>query len=155
MAANRPGGNYEHLLLYADGSIQPERAGAGLVALDQGGSVVYIANRSLPPMTNNEAEYAGLTLALEAAIALGGQFVEIRLDSEVVVYQMIGRFAVNSAALKHCHQQACVLARSLAKVRYTHIPRELNTIVDALATEASAGRKWRMGGMEHVLDRQL
>jgi ribonuclease HI len=155
MTDNLPGGNYEHLLLYADGSIQPERAGAGLVALDKWGNVVYIANRSLPPMTNNEAEYAGLTLALEAAIALGGQFVEIRLDSEVVVYQMIGRFAVNSTALKRCHQQACVLARSLAKVRYTHIPRELNTVADALATEASAGRKWRMGGMEHVLDRQL
>jgi ribonuclease HI len=155
MAANRPGGNYEHLLLYADGSIQPERSGAGMVALDQWGAVVYIANRSLPPMTNNEAEYAGLVLALEAAIALGGQFVEVRLDSEVVVYQMIGRFAVNSAALKHCHQQACVLARSLAKVRYTHIPREYNGIADALATEASAGRKWRMGGIEHVLDRQL
>jgi len=155
MTANHPGGNYEHLLLYADGSIQPERAGAGLVALDKWGSVVYIANRSLPPMTNNEAEYAGLTLALEAAIALGGQFVEIRLDSEVVVYQMIGRFAVNSTALKRCHQHACVLARSLAKVRYTHIPRELNTVADALATEASAGRKWRMGGMDHVLDRQL
>lgn len=155
MAANRPGGNYEHLLIYADGSIQPERSGAGMVALDQWGAVVYIANRSLPPMTNNEAEYAGLVLALEAAIALGGQFVEVRLDSEVVVYQMIGRFAVNSAALKRWHQQACVLARSLVKVRYTHVPREHNVIADALATEASAGRKWRMGGMEHVLDRQL
>lgn len=155
MAANRPGGSYEHLLLYADGSIQPERAGAGVVALDQRGSMVYIGNRFLPPMTNNEAEYAGLVLALEAAIALGGQFVEVRLDSEVVVYQMIGRFAVNSAALKRCHQQACVLARSLTKVRYTHIPREQNVIADALATEASAGRQWRLGGMEHVLDRQL
>ncbi|MDL1901918.1 ribonuclease HI family protein [Anaerolineae bacterium CFX9] len=155
MATNRPGGSYEHLLLYADGSIQPERAGAGTVALDKWGSVVYIANRSLPPMTNNEAEYAGLVLALEAAIALGGQFVEVRLDSEVVVYQMIGRFAVNSAALKRCHQQACVLARSLAKVRYTHIPREHNVVADALATEASAGRKWRMGGRSDVLDRKL
>src|SRR5690606_30404355 len=119
MASNRPGGSYEHLVLYADGSIQLERAGAGVVALDQWGSVVYIANRSLPPMTNNEAEYVGLILALEAAIALGGQFIEVRLDSEVVVHQMIGRFAVNSAALKRYHQQACMLARLLAKVRYT------------------------------------
>lgn len=147
--------SYEHLLIFADGSIQPDRAGAGIVALDQWGGVVYMANRSLPPMTNNEAEYAGLVLALEAAAALGGQYLEVRLDSEVVVYQMIGRFAVNSAALKRWHQQACVLARSLAKVRYTHVPREHNVIADALATEASAGRKWRMGGMEHVLDRQL
>lgn len=155
MATNRPSNHHEHLILYADGSIQPERAGAGVVAVNQLGIVVFVANRTLPPMTNNEAEYAGLMLALETAIGLGGQFVEIRLDSEVVVYQMIGRFSVNSAALKRCHQQACALARALAKVRYTHIPREYNSIADALATEASAGREWKMGGMPDVLDRQL
>lgn len=155
MAIKRPGGNHDHLLLYADGSIQPERAGAGVVALDKWGGILYIANRTLPIMTNNEAEYAGLTLALEAAATLGGQFVEIRLDSEVVVYQMIGRFAVNSPTLKRCHQQACVLARELPQVRYVHIPREHNVIADALATEASAGRVWRMSGGNNVLDRQL
>ena len=153
MAIKHAGNTYEHLLIYADGSIQPECAGAGIVVLDKWGGVVYIANRTLPPMTNNEAEYAGLVLALEAATALGGQYLEIRLDSEVVVYQMIGRFAVNSSALKRWHQQACMLARRLAKVRYTHIPREQNAVADALATEASAGRKWQMGGMNDVLDR--
>lgn len=145
--------SYEHLLIFADGSIQRDRAGAGIVALDQWGGVVYMANRSLPPMTNNEAEYAGLVLALEAAAALGGQYLEVRLDSEVVVYQMIGRFAVNSPALRSWHQRACVLARLMTKVRYTHIPREYNAVADALATEASAGRKWQMGGMKNVLDR--
>lgn len=153
MTTPYPNGNYEHLILYADGSIQPERAGAGIVVLDKWGGVVCVANRFLPPMTNNEAEYAGLVLALEVAIALGGQYVEVRLDSEVVVYQMMGRFAVNSPALKNWHQQACVLARLMPKVRYTHIPREHNAIADALATEASAGRKWKMGGMKDVLDR--
>jgi len=80
------------------------------------------------------------------------QFAEIRLDSEVVVSQMIGRFSVNSATLKQWHQQACLLARSLTRVRYVHIPRELNGIADALAVEASAGRQW---SISRVLDRQL
>jgi ribonuclease HI len=146
-------GNYEHLLMYADGSIQPDKAGAGIVALDKWGGVVLIANRSLPPMTNNEAEYAGLLLALEAAAALGGRYLEVRLDSAVVVYQMVGRFGVHSPALKPWHQRACMLARTLAKVRYTHIPRKQNALADALASEATAGRKWQTGELKDVLDR--
>ncbi|MCU0496300.1 MAG: reverse transcriptase-like protein, partial [Anaerolineae bacterium] len=89
---------YEHLLLYADGSVQPQRAGAGVIALDRWSKVVFLGNRTLPPMTNNEAEYMGLIFTLETAVDLNGQFIQIRLDSEVVVNQMIGRFAVNSPA---------------------------------------------------------
>jgi len=147
-----PGDFYEHLILYADGSIQPDQSGAGMIALDKWGGIVYIANRVLHPMSNNEAEYAGLVLALETAIMFKSQFAEIRLDSEVVVYQMIGRFSVNSTALKRWHQQACLLARSLPKVRYVHVPRELNGLADALAVEAAAGRQW---SISHVLDRKL
>jgi len=62
-----PGNTYDHLILYADGSIQPDQAGAGMIALDKWGGIVYVANRVLQPMTNNEAEYAGLVLALETA----------------------------------------------------------------------------------------
>jgi ribonuclease HI len=94
-------------------------------------------------MTSGEAEYAGLMLALEIAAQRDAEEVEVRLDSEVVVYQMIGRFAVNSARLKPCHQQACRLARALPRVRYSHVPREQNAIADALAAEAAAGRLWR------------
>jgi ribonuclease HI len=144
-----------YLVIYADGAIQPERSGAGVIAVNRMDRIVVVANRVLPPMTNNEAEYAGLVLALETAVSLGAQFVEIRLDSEVVVYQMIGRFSVNSPALKRWHQQACVLARELPTVRYTHIPREKNTMADALATEAAAGRQWYMERVSDVLDRKL
>jgi ribonuclease HI len=155
MTTNPRGNQYEHLFVYADGAIQPERSGAGIVAVNRWDRIVVVANRVLPPMTNNEAEYAGLVLALETAATLGGRFVEIRLDSEVVVYQMMGRFSVNSPALKRWHQQACVLARELPAVRYVHIPRERNAVADALATEAAAGRTWYMERARDVLDREL
>ncbi len=137
------GRSYEHICIYSDGAVQPDRAGAGIVVLDRWEQIVRITNRVLPTMTNNEAEYAGLILALEAAAHLGAEYVEIRLDSEVVVYQMSGRFAVNSSALKRLNQQACELARALTRVGYTHIPRERNLLADALATEASFGRLWQ------------
>src|SRR5438445_301990 len=92
------------LIVYADGAINDSAAGAGAVVQDEHGEVLALGNRTLSRMTNNEAEYAGLILGLEMAVSLAAQIraaqVEVRLDSEVVVYQMVGRFAVNSAALK-------------------------------------------------------
>lgn len=131
------------LIVYADGSITPQRAGVGVALCDGRGIILYLANQSLPPMTNNEAEYAALHMALFEAAKIIPERVEIRMDSEVVVNQMAGHFAVHSPRLKTMHQKACAMARQLPNVRYVHIPRELNAIADALATEASAGRAWR------------
>jgi hypothetical protein len=69
------------------------------------------------------------------------------------VNQMIGRFAVNSSALKRLHQQACVLVNRFLNVRYTHIGREQNLLADALAFEAAAGRAWQIARGDDVLDR--
>lgn len=130
------------IVIYADGSISPERSGAGIVVRDAQGHVILLANRSLPRLTSNEAEYAALIMALEVAIQQGAQTVEVRLDSEVVVYQMAGRFAINSSTLKPWHRQACERARQVVNLTYTHIPREQNSVAHALAAEAVAGRRW-------------
>lgn len=130
------------VVILADGSIAPECSGAGIVAHDEHGLVLAVSNRTLPKMNNNEAEYAGLILALEWAAAKRYLSVEIRMDSEVVVYQMIGRFAVNSPALKAWHRKACALARTLPQVTYRYIPREQNRLADALAADAVVGKLW-------------
>lgn len=129
--------------LYADGASLPHRAGAGVVLLDRRGDIARLLNRSLPTMTNNEAEYAGLLLALELAQTVGAQFVDVKLDSEVVVFQMIGKAAVNSPTLKTWHSRVCLVALQFQRVRFAHIPRELNALADALAGEAAAGRSWK------------
>lgn len=132
------------VMIFADGAISSEKAGAGAAAQDESGALLSIMNRALPRMTNNEAEYAGLMLALEIAVTLRRPNVEIWMDSEVVVYQMMGRFAVNSPALKACHRKACALARSVPGVSYHYIPREQNRLADALAADAIVGRVWRL-----------
>lgn len=142
MKTRRPGG--KAVTVYTDGSITPQKAGAGAIVLDAKGAVVRFQNRILPLMTSGEAEYAGLILGLELALDAGAVVVEMRMDSEVVVHQMTGHYAVNSPRLKSMHWQACDLARQFANVAYLHIPRELNSLADSLATEASAGREWRM-----------
>jgi ribonuclease HI len=133
------------VVILADGAIAPDRAGAGAIAQDAHGVLLALANRALPRMTNNEAEYAGLVIALEIAARFKALPIEIALDSEIVVYQMIGRFSVNSAALKLWHRKACALARAIPQLTYHHIPREQNRMADALAADAIAGRLWIMG----------
>jgi len=131
------------LIVYADGAAASHAAGAGIVAHDERGGLRLIANRKLPPMTNNEAEYAGLLLALESIASLRAPSIEIRMDSEIAVNQMRGRFAVNSPALKLLHRQACALASQFTGLTYTCIPREHNRVADALAADALLGHLWQ------------
>jgi ribonuclease HI len=130
--------------VYTDGSISLKHGGAAAIVMSEAGSVVQLANRVLPPMTSTEAEYAGLILGLELAQVAGALVVELRMDSEVVVNQMAGRYAVNSPRLKKLHWEACDLARQFTKIGYMHIPREQNGVADALANEASSGITWRL-----------
>ena len=128
--------------VFTDGAIGVKQSGIGMIAQDMQGNVLAFGNRTLPIMTNNEAEYMGLLLALELAPRLRETDVEIHMDSEVVIYQMSGRFAVNSAALKVLHRQACAKARGLLRLHYVHIPREQNRLADALAADAVLGHMW-------------
>jgi ribonuclease HI len=128
----------EQISIYCDGAIGGRRQGIGLgvVIRSEEGDILGLVKRGMPPMTNNEAEYAALVLALEAAHRFRPRALQVYMDSQVVVGQMQGRFAVNSPALRRWHTQACRLARRYRQVSYTHIPREANRLADALAAEA-------------------
>lgn len=146
---HRGGSPVSSVVIYADGSSVPGvGSGAGIIVLDAAGRLIHLENQPLPAMTNNEAEYAGLALALKTAERLGADVVEVRLDSEIVVGQMIGEFAVNSPSLKQGHWLACGLARRFPRVRYKRIPRTQNVLADALAAEASTGRRWCLEGAQ-------
>lgn len=112
------------------------QAGCGAVARSDSGAILEWSWRPLASMTNNEAEYAGLLLGLELAMRLRPQTTVCVLDSATVVWQMQGRSAVHSAALRRWHRQACSAAQQLPNVIYRLIPRELNCLADALARQA-------------------
>ncbi|MGC8782377.1 MAG: ribonuclease HI family protein [Anaerolineae bacterium] len=120
----------------------PLTCGAGAVALDADGRIVGWDWRPLPPLTNNEAEYAGLLLAIGLARRLRAAEAIFLLDSEIVVGQMTGRCAVNSRALHRWHRQACMAARELPAARYIFIPREWNRLADGLAAQAGISWAW-------------
>lgn len=140
------------VIFYADGAITPKQTGIGVVGMTDsmdgrdGRHILTLANRTLRPMTNNEAEYQGLLLVLELAGNLARVPIEVRMDSEIVIYQMKGRFSVHSPALKMLHREACARVAGLAAVSFVHIPREQNRLADALAGDAAGGRLWTLTG---------
>ena len=134
----------QRTVFYADGAIQPKRTGVSVVGAGDDGQIVVLASRTLPPMTNNEAEYQGLLMLLELALPYAQKPVQVRMDSEIVIYQMKGRFSVHSPALKTLHREACARLPQFAALSFAHVRREQNGLADALASDASFGRVWRV-----------
>jgi ribonuclease HI len=123
---------------YSDGASRgnPGLASYGAVVIDPTGSVVHEASEPLGVTTNNVAEYRGLIAALEAALALGARRVEVRMDSELLVRQAIGRYRVKNPGLIPLHNRVLNLRGRFDEVVFRHVPRTQNKHADALANRA-------------------
>ena len=133
------------IIVQVDSALSGRRAftGLGVVVRDVEGRILDWVMERTQVLDNTSAEYAALILGLQVARRWQADIVHVYSDSEVVVYQMDGRFAVRSQRLRQWHEKACALARQFRRVTYTHISREYNRLADALANEALMdGNPW-------------
>lgn len=123
-----------HVTLFADGGARnnPGPAAGAAVLLDDAGTVIEEAFRFLGDTTNNVAEWNGLLAGLEAAVRLGVLSVTIRMDSELVVKQLLGEYRVKHPGLQPLHRQAVALLSKFQSVDIGHVPRKQNKLADAL-----------------------
>ena len=98
--------------------------------------MIATISQSIGRATNNQAEYRAIIAALEHAIRLGANQVDIWSDSELMVRQIKGLYRVNNADLKPLYQQVKQLLSQLEDYTITHIPREQNREADRLANAA-------------------
>ena len=121
--------------IYTDGASRgnPGYAGIGAVILDANGSCLMELSEWIGIATNNEAEYMALIKALEAAKELGARRVSVRADSELVVLQMKGAYAVKSPRLRPLFMKARRLKDEFDKFDINHVEREKNAHADMLA----------------------
>ncbi|HJQ00929.1 MAG TPA: bifunctional RNase H/acid phosphatase [Jatrophihabitans sp.] len=127
------------VVVEADGGSRgnPGPAGYGSVVLDaDSGTVLAERKESIGHATNNVAEYRGLIAGLAAAAELGAVEVEVRMDSQLVIEQMSGRWQVKHPAMRPLRQQAGELAAEFDRISYQWIPRAQNSHADRLANEA-------------------
>jgi len=135
IADPEPGG----FLVQIDGSSirNPGPAGIGVRIVGPDGTVLKEISRSIGIRTNNQAEYEGLLCALHESRELGDHPVVIRTDSELLYYQMAGKYKVKNPELKVLHAKARELALEQPNVTVELVRREQNKETDKLAKAAA------------------
>ena len=126
------------VVIHSDGASRnnPGPAAIGATVKDEQGRLLATISRSIGRATNNQAEYRALIAALEKAIGLGVRRADIRLDSELVVKQMKGRYRVKNAALRPLYLRVGELLSQFEGFTISSVPREQNAEADRLANKA-------------------
>ena len=124
--------------LYTDGAARgnPGPAGAGAVIVNPAGHIMAKLGKFLGESTNNVAEYTGLILGLKRARAMGIKELDVFSDSELLVKQLAGDYAVKADHLKPLHDEAKSLLGSFSEVHVAHVPREENQAADEMSNRA-------------------
>ena len=137
------------VVIEADGGSRgnPGPAGYGAVVRDADtGHVLREVAAGIGVASNNVAEYRGLIAGLQAALDLGADDVEVRMDSLLVVNQMSSVWKVKHEAMRPLAAEAAALVRRFGKVKFGHVPRAQNAHADRLANEAmdaaARGQEW-------------
>jgi ribonuclease HI len=131
----RDAGGRAHV--YFDGAARgnPGPAAVGYVVVTSDG-IVDEGGESIGRATNNQAEYAALTRALEVARDYGFDDVDVRGDSELVVKQVHGEYDANDPQLREHRVTVHELLACFDDWSLEHVPRDVNDRADELATDA-------------------
>lgn len=135
------GAGPSRVVVEADGGSRgnPGPAAYGALLRDpESGAVLAETAEAIGTATNNVAEYRGLIAGLRlAAERAPGASIEVRMDSQLVVEQMSGRWKVKHPAMRPLAAEAAELAP--AGTVFTWIPRERNADADRLVNLALDG----------------
>jgi ribonuclease HI len=130
---------------YFDGAARGKNPGPAACA-----TVIYSEDKpyhsqrmkALGHKTNNEAEWAGLVMALEVVREMNpseGDEVSIYGDSKLVVMQALNKWRIKESRLFPYWEQTNRIGSRLrgvgVKLSIAHVHREMNTEADALVTE--------------------
>lgn len=134
-----------HATVWFDGCClgNPGPMGAGAVVETERERKVL--SRAFGLGTNNQAEYHGLILGLRHALGMGADRVTVHGDSQLVLRQLEGRYAVKSPGLKALHEEARLLLARFSQVKLAWVPREANGEADAASRAALRGPAPRIG----------
>jgi ribonuclease HI len=126
------------IIIFSDGGARgnPGPAGIGAVLYDDKKQVLAKISKYIGETTNNQAEYQALISALKKAKELGGQELDVFLDSELVVKQLNREYKVKNKELAPLFLEVYNLSLNFSKITFTHVYRENNIEADRLVNEA-------------------
>ncbi len=132
-------------VLYSDGASRgnpgPASIGAVLYQWEEGEPLVEVGtvSEAIGVTTNNVAEYRAVVAGLELALTHEPDLLWIRADSQLLIRQLEGKWRVKHPNLREPFRQARALLAQIPH-RLEHVPREENTVADALANLALDSR---------------
>ncbi len=126
------------VIAYIDGGARgnPGPAGYGVRIETSDGTLIEELHGSIGVATNNVAEYRALVAALTYLDQNGFRDATIKSDSQLLIKQMLGEYRVRSPGISPLHREASALVERLGKIRFEHIPRNMNAEADRLANVA-------------------
>jgi len=138
----------QKFITYTDGGARgnPGPAAIGVVIQDGEGKTLKEVSKYIGETTNNQAEYEAVVCALAELKKLFGEQlreaqIEMRLDSELVVRQLEGRYKVKDPGLKKQFAKVAEFRLEVVpNITFLHIPREKNARADELVNEALDAR---------------
>lgn len=130
--------NRRDLVIYCDGASRgnPGPAALGGVILEDGVQVKTFSRYLGDEVTNNQAEYLAVIESLKEALREGATHVLVRVDSQLVQRQLLGRYRVKNPVLQGLWSCIAELVGDFDEVDFEHVPREQNALADQLANEA-------------------
>lgn len=141
--------------LYCDGASRGNPGPAACAAIiyrDSPDSEPHLQfGKLLGITTNNVAEYHGLLLGLEGlldhlaktGVSPASVSLHIRMDSELIIRQLTGKYRVKHEAIKPLFAKAKELLSPFAAVHPEHVLRKLNQRADRLANACLDGHTWQ------------
>ena len=129
------------IIIYTDGGSRgnPGKAAVGVVFLNEKEQEIKSFSEYLGDnLTNNEAEYRAVILALKKFKAVFGKKIaeiseiEIRSDSELLINQVNGKYKIEDEKMQKFFMEIWNLKIDFKSVKFKLVPREKNKVADKL-----------------------
>ena len=120
------------LYLHTDGGSRgnPGPAAWGFVIKDESGEVLLSRGKYIGETTNNVAEYSAVIEGLKSVVELDASDVIIKMDSELIVRQMTGKYKIKQPHLIQLASEVRALLQKFQSHKFEHVFREFNKEAD-------------------------
>jgi ribonuclease HI len=141
----------EHWVMYFDGSLKLEGAGAGVLLISPKGEQLKYVLQIFWKVSNNEVEYEALLHGLRLAISLGIKRLLVYSDSAVVINQVNKSWDHNKENMDTYCLEVRKLENKFYGLELHHVVRDNNVAVDVLSKLGSTRAQVPVGVFIHEL----
>jgi ribonuclease HI len=141
----------EHWVMYFDGSLKLDGAGAGVLLISPTDEQLKYVLQIFWKVSNNEAEYEALLHGLRLAVSLGIKRLLVYNDSVVVINQVNKSWDRNKENMDAYYLEVRMLENKFYGLEFHHIIRDNNVAADVLSKLGSTRAQVPAGVFVHEL----